>query len=176
MLLLLGLSTAAANNRCAVFASAVCELSVDTFVYSVCACSRTYGASSRELRERHASCDILLSLLLQLRLLRLLRVLPRTAAAAAAAAAAAPAAAAVYCRGFLEVGLPEAANNNYKVLASGPVEQGFVGWVGHGCWLVRITRPRWRSSGRISGEKPFSPEKNNPDRLGEIPGMNPDRL
>ena len=34
---------------------------VDTFVYFVCACSRTYGASSRELGERHASCHILLS-------------------------------------------------------------------------------------------------------------------
>ena len=40
----------------------------------LCACSRTYGASSRELGERHALCDILLFLLLQLRLLRLLRV------------------------------------------------------------------------------------------------------
>ena len=58
---------------------------VETFVYFVCACSRTYGASSRELGERHASCDVLLSMLLQL---RLLRVLLRTAAAAAAAAAA----------------------------------------------------------------------------------------
>ena len=55
-----------------------------SFVYSVCACSRTYGASSRELGERHASCDVLLSLLLQL---RLMRVLLRTAADAAAAAA-----------------------------------------------------------------------------------------
>ena len=49
-LLLRGLS-AAAKNRCAVLASAVL----------LCACSRTYGASSRELGERHASCDILLS-------------------------------------------------------------------------------------------------------------------
>ena len=57
-LLLRGLS-AAAKNRCAVLASAVL----------LCACSRTYGASSRELGERHASCDIL-PLLLQLRLLR----------------------------------------------------------------------------------------------------------
>ena len=60
MLLLLGLSTAGANNRCAVFASAVCELSLDTFVYSVCACSRTYGASSREIGKRHPSGNILL--------------------------------------------------------------------------------------------------------------------
>ena len=58
LLLLLGLSAAAANNICAVvLASAVL----------LCACSRTSGASSRELGERHASCDILLSLLLQLR-------------------------------------------------------------------------------------------------------------
>ena len=69
LLLLLGLSAAAANYRCGVLASAVCELSVDTFVYSACACSRTYGDSSRELGERHASCDILRSLLLQVRLL-----------------------------------------------------------------------------------------------------------
>ena len=94
-LLLRGLS-AAAKNRCAVLASAVL----------LCACSRTYGASSRELGERHASCDILLSaataaaaavcffvlpppplLLLLLSVLRLLRVLLRTAAAAASAAA-----------------------------------------------------------------------------------------
>ena len=52
--------------------------------------------STRELGERHASCDILLSLLLQLRLRRPLRVFLRTAAAAAASAAAA-AAAAVCC-------------------------------------------------------------------------------
>ena len=50
--------------------------------------SRMYGASSRELGERHASGDILLSLLLQLRLLPLLRVLLRTVAAASAAASA----------------------------------------------------------------------------------------
>ena len=54
-----------------------------SFVYSVCGCSRTNGTSSLELGKRHASCDILLSLLLQLRLLRLLRVLPRTVAVAA---------------------------------------------------------------------------------------------
>ena len=71
----------------------------------MCTCSRTHGASSRELGERHASYGILLSLLLQLRLLRLLRVLLRTAAAAAAAAA-------VPCHGFLKVGLPEAASNH----------------------------------------------------------------
>ena len=49
------------------------------------------------------------SLLLQLRLLRLLRVLLRTAAAAAAAVAA------VCCHGILKVGLPEAANNHFKI-------------------------------------------------------------
>ena len=94
LLLLLGLSAAAANNRCAVLVSAVL----------LCACSRTYGASWRELGERHASCDILFSLLLQL---RLLQVLLRTAAAADAAAAA-------FCccclLSFFKVGLPEAAN------------------------------------------------------------------
>ena len=58
-------------------------VSIETFVYSVCACSRIYGSFLSELGERHASCDILLSLLLQLRLLRLLRVLPRTVAVAA---------------------------------------------------------------------------------------------
>ena len=84
--------------------------SIETFVYSVCASSRTYGSSSRELGERHVSCDILLSLLVQLRLLRLLRVLLRTAAAATAAAAAA-----ACCHGFLKVGLPEAANNHYEI-------------------------------------------------------------
>ena len=91
-----------------------------TFVCSACACSRTYGSSSRELGERHASCDILRSLLRQL---RLLRVLLRTAAAAAAA---------VCCHGFFKVGLQEAANNqrNKKgstgslVLASGPIRAG----------------------------------------------------
>ena len=30
--------------------------------FALCVCSRMYGASSRELEERHASCDILLSL------------------------------------------------------------------------------------------------------------------
>ena len=59
LLLLLDLSAAAANNRCAVLASSAL----------LCACSRTYGACLRELGEWHASCDILLSLLLQLRLL-----------------------------------------------------------------------------------------------------------
>ena len=39
--------------------------SADTFVYPVCACSRTHGASSRELGERHSSCGILLSMLIQ---------------------------------------------------------------------------------------------------------------
>ena len=101
LLLLLGLSAAAAANN-AVIASAVCELCL------LCACSRTYGASSREPGERHASCDMLLSLLLQLRLLRLLRVLLRTAAAAAAATAA------VCCHGFLKVGRPGAGNNHYE--------------------------------------------------------------
>ena len=99
LLLLLGLSAAAAANN-AVIASAVCELCL------LCACSRTYGASSREPGERHASCDMLLSLLLQLRLLRLLRVLLRTAAAAATV---------VCCHGFLKVGLPEAANDHYEI-------------------------------------------------------------
>ena len=78
--------------------------SVETFVYSVCACSRTLGASSRELGERHALCDIPLSLLRQL---RLLRVFLRTAAAAAAAA--------VCCHRFVNVGLPEAAKNHYEI-------------------------------------------------------------
>ena len=68
--------------------------------------SRTYGTSSREVGERHASCDIRLSLLLQLRLLQMLLVLLRTTAAAAATTAAA---AAVDCHGFLKVGLLEAA-------------------------------------------------------------------
>ena len=72
-------------------------------------CVLAYVFSSRELGERHASCDILLSLLLQLRLVRLPRVLARTAAAAAAAGAA------VCCHGFLKVGLPEAANNHYEI-------------------------------------------------------------
>ena len=36
--------------------------SVEAFVYSVCTCSRTDGASSCALGEWHASCDILLSL------------------------------------------------------------------------------------------------------------------
>ena len=66
-------------------------VSIETFVYSVCACSRIYGSFLSELGERHASCDILLSLLLQL---GLLRVLVRTATAAAAA---------VCCHGFLKV-------------------------------------------------------------------------
>ena len=107
LLLLLDLSAAAAaaHNRCDAVASAVC---VETFVCSVCTCSRTHGASSRELVERHASCDVPLSLLLQLRLLRLLRVLLRTAAAAAAATAA------VCCHGFLKVGRPGAGNNHYE--------------------------------------------------------------
>ena len=35
------------------------------FLRLLCECSRTYGASSRELGERHSSCDILLFLLLQ---------------------------------------------------------------------------------------------------------------
>ena len=85
LLLLLGLSAAAAanNRRAVVLLLLLLCASVETFVYSVCACSRTYGASSRELGERHASCDTLLSLLLQLRLLRLLRVLIRTATAVA---------------------------------------------------------------------------------------------
>ena len=73
----------------------------------MCTCSRTHGASSRELGERHASYGILLSLLLQLRLLRLLRVLLRTAAAAAVAAA-------VCCHGLLKVGLLDAAKNRYE--------------------------------------------------------------
>ena len=80
--------------------------SVETFVYSVCACSRTYGASSRELGERHASCDIIVYLLLQQ--LRLLRVLLRTAVAAVAAVA-------VSCRGFSKVGLPEASKIHYEI-------------------------------------------------------------
>ena len=80
LLLLLGLSAAAAaNNRRVVLASAFA--SVDTFVYSVCACSRMYEASSRELWERHALCDILLSLLLY-----------------TGSAAAPPASASTYCR------------------------------------------------------------------------------
>ena len=45
-----------------------------SFVYS--SCSRTYGASSRELGERHASCDILLCLLLQLGCCECFYVLP----------------------------------------------------------------------------------------------------
>ena len=72
--------------------------------FTLCACSRTYGASLHELGERHASCDILVSAAL----LRLLRVLLRTAAAAAVAAA-------VCCHRFLKVGLPEAANNHYEI-------------------------------------------------------------
>ena len=93
----------------------------------MCACSRTYGASSRGLGVRNASCDILLSALQQL---RLLRVLLRTSAAGAAAVAAV----AVYCHRFFKVDLPEAANNPYvrkkkgptgRMLASGPVQQGF---------------------------------------------------
>ena len=85
LLLLLSLSAAAdavTNNRCAVLASVVCVLAY------------IHGASSRELGERHASYDVPLPLLLQLRLLWLLRVLLGTAAAAAAAAATAAAAAA----------------------------------------------------------------------------------
>ena len=78
-----------------------------SFIYSVCACSR-------ELGERHASCNVVLSMLLQLRLLRLLRVLVRTVAAAAAAAD-------VCCHGFFEVGLPEAVNNHYETIGQ-PVE------------------------------------------------------
>ena len=70
-----------------------CEIIVVLFLLLLCACSRTYGASSREKGERHTSCDIPRSLLVQLRLLRMLRVLLRTAAAAAAVAAAAAAAA-----------------------------------------------------------------------------------
>ena len=71
--------------------------------FTLCACSRTYGASSRELGDRPASCDTLRSLLLQLRLLR--RLLLLTAAAAAAAA--------VCCHVFLRVGLPPEAANNH---------------------------------------------------------------
>ena len=56
--------------------------------FNLCACSRTHGAFSRKLGERHASCDMPLSLLLQLRQLRLLRGLLRAAAAPAAVAAA----------------------------------------------------------------------------------------
>ena len=105
LLLLLGLSAAAANNRCVVLTFLLCA----SFIYAVCSCSRTYGASSRELGERHASCDVLLFLLLQLRLLRLLRVLLRTAAAAVPSAA-------VCCLGFLKVSLPDAANtHSYEI-------------------------------------------------------------
>ena len=101
--------------------------SIGTFVYSVCACSRTYGASSRELGERHALCDVLLSLLLlQLRLLRLLRALLRTAAAAGAGAGA------VCCHGFLksvsrrrQIITTKSNGLAGRVFASGPVEQGF---------------------------------------------------
>ena len=96
LLLLLGLSAATNNNRCAVFASAVCECLTLSFTL-LCACSRTQGASLCKLGERHASCDIHLSLLLQLRLLRVLRVLLRAAAVPAAAAAAASAANASTC-------------------------------------------------------------------------------
>ena len=90
------------RRRCCVLMLICCRacllllpIIIALFLLLLCACSRTYGASWRELGERHASCHILLFLLLQLRLLRLLRVLLRPAAAAAAAAAAVCFAAAV---------------------------------------------------------------------------------
>ena len=93
-----------------------------TFAYSVCACSRTYGASSRELGERHASCDTTLSV-------------ATTAADASACTYSRCCCCCLFCGccecfnvlppplccccccllSFLKVGLPEAANNHYEI-------------------------------------------------------------